>query len=81
MIMTNGQFSIFFLRFIELLGSSCTCSLHTCGNRETPYTSIGWIGHPLDPIGVLFDTLCEACLVADDVSQGKSQVDSNSSEK
>ncbi|GFR94922.1 zinc finger SWIM domain-containing protein 5 [Elysia marginata] len=51
------------------IGSSCTCSLHTCGNRETPYTSVGWIGHPLDPVGVLFDTLCEACLVADDVSQ------------
>lgn len=25
----------------------------------------GWIGHPLDPIGSLFDTLAEASLVAE----------------
>ncbi|KAK0052119.1 zinc finger SWIM domain-containing protein 5-like isoform X1 [Biomphalaria pfeifferi] len=49
--------------------SSCSCCLHSCGRRHPPYNPVGWIGHPLDPIGVLFDTLCEACVVADDVSQ------------
>ena len=48
--------------------------MHTCGRRHTPCNPIGWIGHPLDPIGVLFDTLCEACVVADDNSQGETLV-------
>lgn len=29
----------------------------------------GWIGHPLDPITCLFDTLAEASLVPEDVSR------------
>jgi hypothetical protein len=26
----------------------------------------GWIGHPLDPVGTIFDTLTEASLILDD---------------
>lgn len=26
----------------------------------------GWVGHPLDPVGCLFDTLAEASLIPDD---------------
>ncbi|CAH1776046.1 unnamed protein product [Owenia fusiformis] len=31
-----------------------------------PCNSEGWVGHPLDPIGCLFDTLSEASAIADD---------------
>ncbi|XP_024082029.1 zinc finger SWIM domain-containing protein 5-like [Cimex lectularius] len=39
------------------------CSSKACANAMW---SEGWIGHPLDPIGCLFDTLAEASLVHDD---------------
>lgn len=26
----------------------------------------GWVGHPLDPVGCLFDVLADASLVVDD---------------
>ena len=26
----------------------------------------GWVGHPLDPVGCLFDTLADASLIPDD---------------
>ena len=35
-------------------------------SRSQPTNSTAWVGHPLDPIGVLFDTLAEACIVSED---------------
>lgn len=34
-------------------------------NTETG-TEEGWVGHPLDPVGCLFDVLADASLVVDD---------------
>jgi len=34
---------------------------HTCTGW-----SDGWVGHPLDPVGCLFDTLADASLIPDD---------------
>ncbi|GLV40163.1 Dorado [Carabus blaptoides fortunei] len=40
------------------------------GSSSCPLTSVattdGWVGHPLDPIGCLFDTLADASIVPDD---------------
>ncbi|XP_070195342.1 zinc finger SWIM domain-containing protein 5-like [Littorina saxatilis] len=35
-------------------------------SSRTPTNSTAWVGHPLDPIGVLFDTLAEACVASED---------------
>ena len=32
-------------------------------SSQTPGNHEGWIGHPLDPIGCLYDTLTEASIV------------------
>ena len=37
-----------------------------CSASTAVYNTEGWVGHPLDPIGCLFDTLAEASLVPDD---------------
>lgn len=37
-----------------------------CPAPAAVYNTEGWVGHPLDPIGCLFDTLAEASLVPDD---------------
>jgi hypothetical protein len=34
----------------------------------SPANTEGWIGHPLDPIGCLFDTLAEVSILRDDNS-------------
>ncbi|ESP05158.1 hypothetical protein LOTGIDRAFT_208096 [Lottia gigantea] len=41
-----------------------------------PSNAEGWVGHPLDPIGVLFDTLLEAC--TDDGRGGENSSHSSS---
>ncbi|XP_050401843.2 zinc finger SWIM domain-containing protein 5 [Patella vulgata] len=41
-------------------GSSRSCSSRT-SRSPPPSNAEGWVGHPLDPVGVLFDTLIEAC--------------------
>ena len=33
---------------------------------RAPTNTTAWVGHPLDPIGVLFDTLAEACIASED---------------
>lgn len=50
---------------------NCTGSAVARNAVQVPSATEGWIGHPLDPIGCLFDTLAEASLVADD--QNRSQ--------
>ncbi|KAK7508339.1 hypothetical protein BaRGS_00000578 [Batillaria attramentaria] len=35
-------------------------------SSRTPANTTAWVGHPLDPIGVLFDTLAEACVASED---------------
>lgn len=47
--------------FISVLVAPCSSS----GIASNPlhYNSEGWIGHPLDPVGALFDTLAESSLV------------------
>lgn len=58
-------------------GMRCCANVKTCSENRTslcPNTKFcansnwteGWVGHPLDPIGCLFDTLAEASLVPDD---------------
>lgn len=37
--------------------------------REEESNSEGWVGHPLDPIGCLFDTLTDASVVRDENTQ------------
>lgn len=39
------------------------CSSSGITSNPLHYNSEGWIGHPLDPIGALFDTLAESSLV------------------
>ncbi|KAJ1524459.1 hypothetical protein ONE63_010956 [Megalurothrips usitatus] len=52
--------------------SGCGASTSSSGCCSGPgsggavYNTEGWVGHPLDPIGCLFDTLAEASLVPDD---------------
>ncbi|KAL5017228.1 hypothetical protein ScPMuIL_006817 [Solemya velum] len=41
------------------------------GNRNCPANAEGWVGHPLDPIGVLFDTLSEASILPDTTHSNK----------
>lgn len=56
-------------------GFRCCVSVKTCSESRTSCPTKfcsnsswtdGWVGHPLDPIGCLFDTLAEASLVPDD---------------
>ena len=49
----------------------CTNSAVARNASLVPSAAEGWIGHPLDPIGCLFDTLAEASLLPDD--QNRSQ--------
>ena len=44
-------------------GTSTTCGPGVACNGSC---AGGWVGHPLDPVGCLFDTLAEASLVPDD---------------
>ena len=44
-------------------GGSSRCRTHS---SEAPANAEAWIGHSLDPIGCLFDTLTEASLVPED---------------
>ena len=46
--------------------SSSTYLSTLSNNRSSPNSVSAWIGHPLDPIGVLFDTLAEACVASED---------------
>lgn len=39
-------------------------------NSRAPLNTTAWVGHPLDPIGVLFDTLAEACVQSEDTHLG-----------
>lgn len=48
----------------------CTGSSVARNPALVPSAAEGWIGHPLDPIGCLFDTLAEASLVPDDQNRG-----------
>lgn len=44
------------------------CSIITCSTTSvtSPANTDGWVGHPLDPIGCLFDTLADASIIPDD---------------
>ena len=46
--------------------SSALSNSGCCSASTAVYNTEGWVGHPLDPIGCLFDTLAEASLVPDD---------------
>lgn len=39
------------------------CSSSGITSNPLHYNSEGWIGHPLDPVGALFDTLAESSLI------------------
>lgn len=43
------------------------CTSNSCSTTSinAPTNTDGWVGHPLDPIGCLFDTLAEASVVPD----------------
>lgn len=59
-------------RWVEQQGRhlvDCTGSAVARNAALVPSAAEGWIGHPLDPIGCLFDTLAEASLVPDDQNQ------------
>ena len=59
-------------RWVEQQGRllvDCTGSAVARNAALVPSAAAGWIGHPLDPIGCLFDTLAEASLVPDDQNQ------------
>lgn len=43
----------------------CTMSCSTT-SINAPANLDGWVGHPLDPIGCLFDTLADASVIPDD---------------
>ncbi|KAL1501209.1 hypothetical protein ABEB36_006581 [Hypothenemus hampei] len=45
-----------------------SCLSHSCSttNINAPANQDGWVGHPLDPIGCLFDTLADASTIPDD---------------
>ncbi|XP_075216583.1 zinc finger SWIM domain-containing protein 5-like [Lycorma delicatula] len=45
--------------------SRTSCSTKYCANSNW---AEGWVGHPLDPIGCLFDTLADASRIPDDQS-------------
>ncbi|XP_076267009.1 zinc finger SWIM domain-containing protein 5-like isoform X2 [Rhynchophorus ferrugineus] len=44
------------------------CASNSCSttSSKAPANTDGWVGHPLDPIGCLFDTLADASTVPDD---------------
>lgn len=44
------------------------CSIITCSTTSitSPANTDGWVGHPLDPVGCLFDTLADASIIPDD---------------
>lgn len=43
------------------------CTNNSCSTTSTsaPTNVDGWVGHPLDPVGCLFDTLADASVVPD----------------
>lgn len=43
----------------------CTSNTSSTTCINAPTNVDGWVGHPLDPIGCLFDTLTEASVVPD----------------
>ncbi|XP_071117223.1 zinc finger SWIM domain-containing protein 5-like [Haliotis cracherodii] len=54
--------------------------MSTCGSRsQPPVNQTGLIGHPLNPISVLFETLLEACLGPDEHHGSGSSSSSSSS--
>jgi len=50
---------------------NCTGSAVARNATQVPSAAEGWIGHPLDPIGCLFDTLAEASLIPDDQNRNQ----------
>lgn len=46
-------------------GSRCYRSQSYLYNTDTG-SEEGWVGHPLDPVGCLFDVLADASLIVDD---------------
>lgn len=48
--------------------NNCDCRNSYYSKHSTSSTNWtdGWIGHPLDPVGCIFDTLAEASLILDD---------------
>lgn len=46
--------------------AAASTSTGTTYTAAVPPVTDGWVGHPLDPIGCLFDTLAEASIVPDD---------------
>jgi len=55
---------------------NCTTSSVARNSAHVPSAAEGWIGHPLDPIGCLFDTLAEASLLPDDQNRSHYYFDS-----
>lgn len=43
----------------------CSTSCPTT-SVTAPVTTDGWVGHPLDPVGCLFDTLADASVIPED---------------
>ena len=41
------------------------CSFSGVSQTPTHACQEGWVGHPLDPLGALFDTLAEASVLPD----------------
>lgn len=49
--------------FVDVPSTSKSCPHRSPNNLE------GWVGHALDPTGVLYDTLTEASIDTEDTSQ------------
>lgn len=63
-------------------GSTSSCNVSGISSNPIHNNTEGWVGHPLDPIGTLFDTLAEASLAPDskplDIYYGSGGSDSGS---
>ena len=52
--------------------SCCSRQYRYTGRESSHFSGDGWVGHPLDPIGCLFDTLLAASRASDESSQTQS---------
>ena len=48
------------------MGQCIAAPCPTTTSINAPANTDCWVGHPLDPIGCLFDTLCDASIVPED---------------
>ncbi|XP_014778427.1 zinc finger SWIM domain-containing protein 5 [Octopus bimaculoides] len=73
----NQRYNLICWGLAGIPGSNDDVTGYKTSSQQQQTDQEGWIGHPLNPIGILFDTLAEVSRVTDDTSSQTGDLTSN----